>query len=72
MLGIPFVTAAVVGVVGGVGAVGTFFAFHIAEKIGEELEPGDLVPMPPPYPPVPRFYYTKPQLLEKLKKRMEE
>lgn len=56
-----------VGIVGGVGAVGTYTAFHYAEQVGTKLEAGDLLPMPPPYPPVPRFVYTKPELVETLR-----
>ena len=66
MMGIPLVTLLVVGVVGGFGAAGTFVAFHIAEKIGEDITSDDFRPMPPPYPPLPRFLYTKPHLAEKL------
>ena len=68
MLGIPGVTLVVIGIVGGIGTASTFAVFKVAQKIGNELKPGDLLPMPPPYPPVPRFLYTKPGLADKLRK----
>ena len=58
----------VVGVVGGVGAAMTYITFHYAEKAGPKLTATDLLPMPPPYPPVPRFLYNK-ELMESLKRR---
>lgn len=72
MLGIPPITLLVVGAVGGVGAAGTFVAFHVAEKIGDELKPADLLPMPPPALPLPRFLYTKPHLAERLRKSVSQ
>lgn len=72
MLGIPAVTLLIIGGLGGIGAAGTFLSFHVAEKIGDQLEPEDLLPMPPPNPPVPRFFVTKPHLVEKLKKSLDE
>ncbi len=61
-------TTALIFVVGGVGTVGTFTGFTIAREIGPQLEPSDLLPMPPPYPPLPRFMYKKPEVLESLRK----
>jgi hypothetical protein len=72
MLGIPGVTLLVVGAIGGIGAAGTLLTYHIAERLGDELKPEDLRPMPPPYPPLPTFLYTKPYLVEKLKKPVNE
>lgn len=67
MLGIPAVTLGLVGLAGGIGATGTFITFHVARMVGEELKPEDLLPLPPPNLPVPRFFYTKPELVAKLK-----
>ncbi len=66
MLELP--TAALIFVVGGVGTVATFTGFKIAREIGPQLEPRDLLPMPPPWPPVPRFIYEKPELLQSLRR----
>lgn len=72
MLGVPGVTLAVIGLIGGIGAAGTYLSFHVGEEIGDELQPQDLLPMLPPYPPLPRFVYTKPHLVERLKKRVNQ
>jgi len=55
-------------IVAGLAGVVTYSAFDFAEKAGPELEVGDLLPMPPPYPPLPRFMYKKPELLESLRR----
>jgi len=68
-LGIDPETILIVGIVGGLGAAATYTTFHYAEKAGPKLEAKDWLPMPPPYPPVPRFLYTKPELLAELRKR---
>ena len=47
----------------GAGGVITYTAFHYAEKAGPELTLGDLLPAPPPNPPIPRFLLTKPELI---------
>ncbi|MBA7660135.1 hypothetical protein ES703_68134 [subsurface metagenome] len=60
--------AIVVAMVGAVGAVAGASAFEVGRKIGGKLETEDLIPMPPPYPPLPRFLYTKPELLAELKR----
>ena len=62
-------TLLMVGVIGGLAAAGTFVAFKFAREAGPELAPEDLLPMPPPYPPVPRFLYTKPGLPAELRRR---
>lgn len=56
-------------IIGGIGTVVTFGAFSTAEKLGPKIEPKDLLPMPPPYPPLPRFFYTKPELLRELRRK---
>jgi hypothetical protein len=61
-------TAALLLIVGGVGTVATFTGFDIAQKVGPQLEPKDILPMPPPYPPLPRFIYEKPEVLDSLKR----
>ncbi len=43
-------------------------AWNVSTRIGTEIKAGDLLPMPPPYPPVPRFLYTKPELLAELRR----
>jgi len=56
-LGIDPELLLIVGVVGGIGAAATYSSFHYAEKLGPKLGAGDFLPMPPPYPPLPRFLY---------------
>ncbi|MBA7715125.1 hypothetical protein ES703_124165 [subsurface metagenome] len=62
-------TLLIVGVIGGLGSAGTFAAYNYAAKAGPKLTMKDLLPMPPPYPPVPRFLFTKPELLAELRRR---
>ncbi|MBA7589459.1 hypothetical protein ES708_31544 [subsurface metagenome] len=52
-------TGLILFVVGGTGLLATYTGFKIADSVGPELEPGDLMPMPFPYPPLPRFLYNK-------------
>ena len=52
-------TGLILFVVGGVGLVATATGFKVAERLGPELEASDLMPMPFPYPPLPRFMYKK-------------
>ncbi|MHA1812893.1 MAG: hypothetical protein ACTSYX_05590 [Candidatus Thorarchaeota archaeon] len=59
-------TGLIIFVVAGVGSLVTFATYDIATKIGPQLESGDLLPMPPPYPPLPRFVYTKPTVVESI------
>lgn len=65
---LPFGFALIVGSVGAVGAMVGATALEMGRKVGSQIEPSDLLPMPPPYPPVPRFLYTKPELLEELRR----
>ena len=51
-------TGLILFVVGGIGLVATATAFKVAENVGPQIEPKDLLPMPPPFPPIPRFLYT--------------
>lgn len=53
--------------VAGLAGVGTYSAYNFAAKAGPKLEFGDLLPMPPPYPPVPRVMYNKPDILESMR-----
>ena len=69
MLGIAPGTLFIVGVSGGIGATMLYTTFQYAGKAGANLELRDLLPMPPPYLPLPRFFYTKPELLEELRRR---
>lgn len=50
-------------IVGGIGTVASFSAFKVAERLGPKIQPSDLLPMPPPYPPLPRFLYLKPKIV---------
>ena len=61
-------TLLIIGVVTGVGGAVTYSAFHLAEKTGSKLTATDLLPAPPPYPPLPRFLYNK-ELMESLRRR---
>ena len=62
-------TGIILFVVGGIGTLVSFTAFKVAQQIGPKLEAGDLLPMPPPHPPLPRFMFTKPELLSELRRR---
>lgn len=55
-------------IVGGIGTVATFTAFKTAEKIGPKIEAKDMLPMPPPHPPLPRFLFTKPGVAKSLER----
>lgn len=61
-------TGLILFVVAGVGLLATYTGLKVAEGIGPELKPEDWLPMPPPYPPLPKFMYEKPELLESLRK----
>jgi len=61
-------TGLILFVVGGVGLLATYTGFKIADSVGPELEPADLLPMPPPYFPLPRFMYEKPEIIESLRR----
>ena len=64
--GIDPETLLIVGVIGGLGAAGTFATYDYAQKTGPKLALEDLLPMPPPYPPLPRLMF-KPELLAELR-----
>lgn len=66
---LPPAFALVVGIVGAIGAIAGATALKVGRKIGGQLDEEDLLPMPPPYPPFPRFVYTKPELLKELRRR---
>ncbi|MBA7469167.1 hypothetical protein ES707_04433 [subsurface metagenome] len=58
-----------VGVIGGLGATATYGAFHYAEKLGPKLTINDLRPaLPWEGLPLPVFFYTKPELIEELRR----
>lgn len=67
---IPPGTAAIVFTLTGLGGVATFTVFKVAREIGPELTPADFLPaLPWEGLPIPRFFYTKPELLQELKRR---
>ncbi len=61
--------ALIVAVVGAVGAVAGASALDVGRKIGPKLSAEDLLPAPFPKPPLPRFIFTKPELLAELRRR---
>jgi len=65
-LGIDPETLLIVGVVAAGAALVTYTGSKVAEKVGGKLEAKDFLPMPPPYLPLPRFIYEKPELLKEL------
>lgn len=61
----------IVGVLGGLGAAGSYAAYNFVDKIGPELQPGDLLPTPPwEGLPKPRFVKRDPDLLPRALKSM--
>jgi len=60
-------TGLIMFVVGGIGTLVSFTAFKTAQEIGPKIEPSDLLPMPPPAPPLPRFLY-KPGVMESMRR----
>jgi len=54
--------------VAGTLGVATKVAWEVSNRIGKEITTEDLLPMPPPHPPLPRFLY-KPELLAELRRR---
>lgn len=63
------VTLLIVGAVGAASLVATYTAFHYAEKTEGRLTIDDLRPaMPWEGLPIPIFLYTKPEVLESLRK----
>ncbi len=65
---LPFGFALTVAIVGAVGAVAGATALETGRRIGSQIEPKDLLPMLPPYPPLPRFLY-KPELLASMRRK---
>lgn len=61
-------TSLILFIVGGVGAVAYFTTWDVAKEVGPKITAADLLPAPPPYPPLPRFLY-KPEVMESLRKR---
>ena len=62
-------TIIIVGVIGGIGAAATYSAYGYTRKAGPELTIGDLRPsLPWEGLPLPRFVYTKPEILESLRR----
>lgn len=62
----PFTPATLlmIGMITGIGGVASYTAFHYAEKARSELTINDLRPcLPWEGLPLPRFVYTKPELL---------
>jgi len=66
---LPPAFALIVGIVGAIGAIAGATALKVGRKVGGQLDEEDLLPMPFPYPPVPRFLYTKPELLAELTRK---
>lgn len=68
--GIAPMTMLLVGVAGGIGAAVTFTSYRFAQTLGPKLTPTDLLPAPPWIGlPLPIFFYTKPELLQKLRRK---
>ena len=68
-LGIDPETLLIVGVIGGLGAAATYGTFHYAEKIGPKLTIKDIRPaFPWEGLPFPVFLYSKPEIMESLRK----
>lgn len=62
-------TLLIVGIVGGIGAAATYGTFYYAGKAGPQLGLKDLLPAPPWVGlPLPLFFYTKPELLNELRR----
>jgi len=53
-------------ILGGIGCVASFTGYEAANQLGPAIEARDFLPMPPPYPPLPRFLY-KAKAIEALK-----
>jgi len=54
-LGIAPGVLLVVAVIGGIGSAVTYTAYRFAEKVGGQIQAQDLLPVPPPGFPLPRF-----------------
>lgn len=48
-----------VGVIGGITAIGTYILYKMIDVVGTQAGPKDMLPAPPPYPPIPRFLLNK-------------
>jgi len=57
--------AIMIFVLGGLGSAATFAAYNTAEELGPTLSGKDFMPAPPPYPPLPRFFFTKQEELKR-------
>jgi len=62
-------TGLIIFIVSGIGALATVTAFKAAKELGPKLAAGALLPAPFPYPPLPRFLFTKPELTKDLTRR---
>lgn len=62
-------TGLIMFIVGGIGTLITFTAFKVAERLGPQIEPADLLPALPPRLPLPRFMFTKPELLAEIRRK---
>jgi len=59
----------IIGVITGIGGMASYVGFHYAEKAGPKLTINDLRPsLPWEGLPFPRFMYTKPELIEELRR----
>jgi hypothetical protein len=63
-------TGLILFVVGGIGTVASFIAYKEAQTIGASLSAEDLLPALPPYPPLPRFVFTKPNVVSSIPQEM--
>ena len=62
MINLGVIPLLIVG--GGLIAVASYATMSSAENLGRELGPEDYLPMPPPYPPLPRFLVDKQEAVE--------
>ena len=63
------VTGIMIFVLTGLVGVAVFSGYKLAEDLGPELDPEDLLPALPPNPPVPRFLIEKTDIMKKFKRR---
>lgn len=56
--------ALLVFVVGGATSVVGAAAWNIGRKVSPMIDSSDLVPMAPPYPPLPRFLWDRPEVMQ--------
>jgi len=61
-------TGLIIFIVGGIGTVASFAAYKAAGQIGSKIEATDLLPAPFPYPPLPRFFFAKPEVFAELRR----